>query len=91
MICLSTYGVHDLPEEALEGWDIASPSRSHFATLLDDENASLLQDFVEDKVVQAPTSEKPKAELDSDDPEQAFLGISTALRGALKKHYDEVR
>ena len=72
-------------------------SRSHFTTLLtESENAELLKDFVDggcdanpQDVYQAGCG-KPPLGCSPETPEEAFLSISTALRGALKKHYHEV-
>jgi len=84
----------EVPADVLEGWDIAPrPSRSHFSVLLEAENAAVLKDFVEDrmtvKAAAANDVEAAAPTADTRDPEKAFLGISVALRGALKKHYHE--
>lgn len=86
------FGTSELPEDVMEGLDVPNPSRSHFTTLLEVENASLLQDFVEDRVQtesSLQTRQQQQKEQDLNDPEAAFLGISAAQRGALRKHYHE--
>lgn len=93
-LAVEVFGSADIPDEALEGWDIANPTRSHFTTLLtQSENAALLKDFVEGNVgdedngVVGDSTQRPP--IHPENPEEAFLSISTALRGALKKHYNE--
>lgn len=95
-LAVEVFGSADIPEEALEGWDIANPGRSHFTTLLtESENAELLKDFVDGGCDANPEDGwqagcgKPPLGCSPETPEEAFLSISTALRGALKKHYHE--
>jgi len=98
-LAYEAFGCSEVPPEVLEGWDIMPrPSKSHFAVLLEADNVNVLLDFVEDKIeaanfVAAKASKDGSANWEDDnynfDPEKAFLGISTALRGALKKHYHE--
>jgi len=95
-LAVEVFGSADIPEEALEGWDIVNPSRSHFTALLTEaENANLLKEFIEGATVdQDPDGYErlPRGNRvlhHPEDPEEAFLSISTALRGALKKHYNE--
>jgi len=88
-LALAAFG-GEVPAEALEGWDIGPrPARSHFAVLLEAENAAVLRDFVEDRIVNEVEREDVDKVVYDGDPEKAFLGISAALRGALKKHYHE--
>jgi len=96
-LAVEVFGSADIPEEALEGWDIVNPGRSHFTTLLtQSENADLLKEFVDGAFVDGGNDDNEEARgkppvrpAYPENPEEAFLSISTALRGALKKHYNE--
>ena len=85
-----------------EGWDIGyRDSKSHFSSLLNGNNESLLNDFVNDcekidRLRNNSTKRRRQNSLhdeyvsseddDVNDPEYAFLSISQNLRHALKKH-----
>jgi hypothetical protein len=85
-----------------EGWDIGyRDSKSHFSSLLNGNNESLLNDFVNDcekidRLRNKSTKRRRQNSLhdeyltseddDLNDPEYAFLSISQNLRHALKKH-----
>lgn len=96
-LAVEVFGSADIPEEALEGWDIVNPTRSHFTALLtQSENAKLLKEFIEGATIEQGQDDYETRPRDQngvphhpEDPEEAFLSISTALRGALKKHYNE--
>jgi len=99
-LAYEAFGCSEVPTEVLEGWDIMPrPSRSQFAVLLEAENANVLCDFIEDRIETVDSAPAVKATNygtatteDANcnfDPEKSFLGISAALRGALKKHYHE--
>ena len=89
------------PDEAPEGWDIATETRSHFRTLLTSSNRNLLEQFLDSAEAANLNDITPNhhhghgnSNLNENtevDPEACFLSISAHLRHGLKKHLPLVR